>query len=188
MNHLTTITNLEKIISSKKILSRTNINGEFEDTADENIIQERNNIEGMNLNNYVPFHLNEIQFSQGVPYNKSIYDKVEKKDLVILCVPKEFGDLFYLYHPKSIYTKQAKNLEEFLEEFSKIEKKLAPTGRYNWRDHETKQFFMSEILIYNECPIENISKYIVYDSTAKSNLEKLGIEGSKIYIDTGSFR
>lgn len=181
IHHITKIENLKKIFLSGWIYSRNKVNN-FSDTADESIIKARNNINEINLNNYVPFHLNYFQERYKIPYNTVVIGNNGKENMVYL-IMDNFSNkkaLYYCYHPASIYQKNYQGYELFISNLSenyirlKAEaKKIHPCWELDYSNNEVKQFLMSELLFYSEISVKDISRIIVYSEDVKKKIEDI---------------
>ncbi|MGL5051078.1 MAG: DarT ssDNA thymidine ADP-ribosyltransferase family protein [Cetobacterium sp.] len=179
MHHLTPIDNLASILS-KGILARNSINN-FSDTADPDIIQERKNICGLDLNNFVPFHLDFLQKDHEISYNYIVLRNNGKENMVfIISNPEKLkfsvtNMIYFLYHPASNYAKKFLEWADYskttTKEYSILKKENE--GKLNYRDNKTQQFLMSEILVPDFFKIKNIEKLIVFGEVSKKRVEKI---------------
>ncbi len=193
IHHLTHLQNLEKILKSGKLLSRNSLtSNNFFDTADENIIGKRNNI-----NNSIPFHFNFIQEKYGISYNHTIlnnfgfknmiYFIYECDDLCNFCIDK--CNLF-LYHPISNFSRKVENIKIIIDEVENLPKNINNILNYNSK--QVQNYFMSEAIFINEFPIIKINKIICYDEITKKIIELILIKNNfhniKVVIDLKYFR
>ena len=197
MHHITHIDNLESILknglkSRNELLGSTDI--DFEDTADPDIIQKRDF-----LNNYIPFHIDWIQNSHGIPYNyvacNNGYDNI-----IFLCInpeeaSKKYLMKYFLYHPLSNYVKKYNNLKDFLNSFKLEIEKLKKEYNFDYNIQQVKEFRMSEVLILkNTIFLDDDWIIIVYSEESfkkvKEIIEKYQNKYSniKIFIEPDFFR
>ncbi|MGL6130958.1 MAG: DarT ssDNA thymidine ADP-ribosyltransferase family protein [Fusobacteriaceae bacterium] len=179
MHHLTPIDNLASILS-KGILARNSVNN-FSDTADPDIIQERKNIGGLDLNNFVPFHLDFLQKDHEISYNHIVLRNNGKENMVfIISTPEKLkctaiNMIYFLYHPASNYAKKFLKWADYSKttttEYKTLKKENK--GKLNYRDNRTQQFLMSEILVPDFFKIKNIEKLIVFGEVPKKRVEKI---------------
>lgn len=96
--HLTHINNIESILKNG-LRSRNQLNGQFADTADPNIIAERHEYT-VDLSNYVPFH-----FFVKTPYDGAVCKKHGSENMAIIAIwrPTVNFDGYYIIpnHPLS---------------------------------------------------------------------------------------
>lgn len=197
IHHITHIDNLDGIIKNgilpRKILNKDNKN--YKDTADPKIILER---EALNLNEYIPFHINSIQKKHGIPYKYQVCKDIGKEFFIVLSLNfsnynQEINKL-YLYHPVSSLGREITNLSDYInkinEEYSKLP--LNENGYKDYRNYKVQEFFMSEVLIKNCVPFDRIDCiYVFKEETEKEVnkiLEKYKDLKIKIEVDSNFFR
>ena len=185
-HHITHIKNIEDILRSKKLLARNFIEKIPEDTADPGIIDERKI-----LNTYVPFHLNIFQENYGISYNWRLYNrKYAKYQMVFLIFNQEMiseETLFSIYHPTSRYEDNGYYshngwLDHFKLSYEEFKRGINNCCSYLVRkysenlsnkDHEVKQFLMSEVLMYKEVNLKFLKEIYIHDNFYKEKIEEL---------------
>lgn len=177
MHHLTHIKNLKDILENN--LNARNYTTDFEDTALEGIIEKRENVDGLNLNNYVPFHLNCMQKKYEISYNHSVIKGKEDEMIFLLfdfkTIENEYKDvLYYVYHPVSVFKIKCCSLKEM---FSKIKSEAKKLPKYSSdRLRYTKQsqeLFMSEILVKQNVSSFFIKQIIVHSEATKKKVKEI---------------
>ncbi|MGL5950698.1 MAG: DarT ssDNA thymidine ADP-ribosyltransferase family protein, partial [Cetobacterium sp.] len=152
MHHLTHIENLEKIIKDGFLKSRNFMDSKFTDTANQSIINSRSNVNGKNLNNYVPFHWNNFQKDYKIPYNTDVLGRVGCENMIFLSgkIPEFSTNLYFLFHPTSQYKKEYTDFDKYLEYLTKehgfLQKEAYlknPWWELDFSDNKVKQFLMS---------------------------------------------
>lgn len=198
LHHITHIDNLESILknglkSRNELLGSTDI--DFEDTADPDIIQKRDF-----LNNYIPFHIDWIQNSHGIPYNYVICNKYGYNNMIFLYInpekaSKKYSMEYFLYHPLSNYVKKYNNLKDFSNSFKLELEKLKKEYNFDYNIQQVKEFRMSEVLILkNTIFLDDDWIIIVYSEESfkkvKEIIEKYQNKYSniKIFIEPDFFR
>ena len=104
IHHLTHIENLKNILE-KGLKPRNKLEkNEFRNTADNKIINKReeyksnnSNIEIKNLNDYIPFHINELQEQYRIPYNYVVCKKEGNENMIFYHAKQKIYFLMKLY-------------------------------------------------------------------------------------------
>ena len=170
MHHITHIDNLRNMLKERKIIAREFLEDNFTDTADHGIINSRENVDGRNLNEYVPFHRDDFQVKYCIPYNYRVCRDNGKENMIYLMYNSwkctERNDvLYYAFHPTSIYKKECDSLLD-LSVVMEDELKKLPTMQKKYLNYSSKkvqEYFMSEILIYEYVNFDDIFSIYVYN-------------------------
>ena len=214
IHHLTHIENLENILE-KGLKPRNKLNqNEFRNTANDEIINKRekyqsnndnNKIKNFlgevnmkkiiaNLNNYIPFHINELHKKYGIPYNYAVCKKEGNKNMIILSCKTEnllFKEIVYqLYHPVSNYKCEyiTNNEEKFIKKFKKEERKLKNEYNFDYSNQRVKEFLMSEILVKGILYLDNKWKIYVYSDEIKNKIENcIGNKKIDVIVNSSIF-
>lgn len=180
MHHITHIKNLKSILNCGYLKARNFLNdNSFTDTANSAIILKRENVDGENLNNYVPLHCDFLQEQYGINYNYNVCCKYGSKNMIFLIFPQEiiknYNSLFYVFHPISNHKIKITNWSSFthkiLEEHRLLEKR--EDGKPNFKSDKVQDFFTSEILIKNEIELKDLKKIIVSNEETKLKVLKI---------------
>lgn len=157
MHHLTHIKNLDSILKNG-LLPRNKVK-DFKNTANYEIVAKREK-----LNNYIPFHVDRIQLDYGIPYNYVVCKTYNPNNMIyLICHDFSFRPSDCIYctnHPVSTtFRVTSTTFKEFDRELRSLEKKLKLRKEsINYKDHDTKEFLMSEILV-KTYPIHLNSKW-----------------------------
>lgn len=173
IHHITHIDNLENIIKNGLLPRNILRPDEYINTANPDIISKRSE-----LNSYVPFHLNLLQIRHGIYYNKDVYKRSGKENIIILSIEykKYEEDLHKLFvcHPISAWGFEVKELEIYRSKLNSYYKSL-PYNDFgpDYKNKEVQNFFMSEVLIKNMVPFNVIDRIFVYDEESKLKVEEI---------------
>lgn len=183
MHHITPLANLESILRSKALIARNFLENNFIDTADNNIIIKRQNVDGNNLNDYVPFHNDHLQKKYGIAYNYNVCRSNGKENMIFLIfdpnnitISPNNVCLFYLYHPVCIHKILCNNLGTLAIKMEEEEEKLPKRSldnRLNFKSKKVQDFLMSEILVFRSVSLDYLEKIYVSNIEIKNNVELL---------------
>ncbi len=175
IHHLTTFDNFKKIINDKIIKNRDSLNEtDFRDTANQDIIEKRGK-----WNKYVPFHIDSLEKEHGIPYNRSVQiDKPDDYLYIVLDITEEFFSCYsckgHVFHPNNSYSYEVDTLISFEEALNSEKRELKKaTSRFEYSDHKTQEFFMSEVLIPNSVPINLFNKIIVPNNELENKVKSI---------------
>jgi len=184
IHHLTHIENLKNILE-KGLKPRNKLEkNEFRNTADNKIINKReeyksnnSNIEIKNLNDYIPFHINELQEQYRIPYNYVVCKKEGNENMIFLSCKTEnlFSDeiIYQLYHPVSNYKYEyvSNNEKEFIKKLEEEKNKLKCEYNFDYSNPRVKEFLMSEILVKGILYLNDNWKICVYSNEIKNKIK-----------------
>ena len=201
IHHLTHIENLGSILE-KGLKPRNELNqNEFRNTANDEIVNKRGKYQSnndnnkiKNLNNYIPFHINELHKKYRIPYNYAFCKKEGNKNMIILSCKTEnllFKEIVYqLYHPVSNYKCEyiTNNEEKFIKKFKKEERKLKNEYNFDYSNQRVKEFLMSEILVKGILYLDNKWKIYVYSDEIKNKIENcIGNKKIDVIVNSSIF-
>lgn len=184
MHHITHIKNLKSILESGYLKSRNSLDhNDFEDTANYDIILKRKNVNGDNLNEYVPLHCNHLQETFGISYNYAVCKNNGSKNMIYFIfspsiIAKYSEVLFYAFHPVSVHGIKCKNLTEFSEKMTEYYKQLPKMNgdKLDFSNKMVQDFFTSEILVKNKIDLKDLQKIFVSNEDTKNKVEEILIE------------
>lgn len=202
MHHITKIENLESILESKSLKARNFVEKNFADTANDDIINKRKDVNGKNLNDYVPFHNDHLQKEYGISYNYKVCTKFGKENMIYLIfnttrlVSSPYNEcLFYLYHPVCTYAELCEDLGSLS---IKMENelinlpKIVGTNHLNFKSKKVQEFLMSELLVYKMVSLFYLEKIYVYndeiEERVKILLNKYGYQNIKIEVKSDFYK
>lgn len=171
--HLTSIDSFESIVKnglmSRDELSRNNLS--FTDTADHDILQERNRL---GLSQYIPFH-----FHIHIAYDTAVKNNNTGKEFIYLCIhrdiAKENNFLILPIHPASTEQPNLLGYDEGLKQIDwdvmEIGISEAKTAGVDLRYH--KQVRMAECLSPLTIPIKYFQSINVPDENCKKYVEDI---------------
>ena len=168
--HLTSIKNLDSIIKNG-IQPRNSINPNI-DIADSEIIDKRQNVNDINLLEYVPFH-----FFINNPFDGAVKKYHINKNFVYICVrrciAKEKGFKIIPIHPLSndILTKFPKIIYDYNEGFNLIDWDIMETREYN--NQNCKNICLAECLYYGTMTINYIFSIVVKDDESYKKVDEI---------------
>ena len=185
IHHLTHIENLENILE-KGLKPRNELKkNEFRNTSNDEIINKREKYQSnndnnkiKNLNNYIPFHINELHKKYGIPYNYVVCKKEGNKNMIILSCKTENllskEVIYQLYHPVSNYKYEyiSNNEKEFIKKLEEEENKLRNEYNFDYSNQRVKEFLMSEILVKGVLYLDNKWKIYMYSDEIKNKIKK----------------
>ena len=186
IHHLTHINNLDNILKNE-LMARNKLkelNYEFTDTAENDIILKRNE-----LNNCIP-------------YNYAVCKKRKPEDMIFLVATIKVDNSklldFLLYHPVSEYCEKFSSFSSFYNSFlEEIKKYTNEIGFINYSEQEVKNLLMSELLfncdkikidknwqiwVYSEEIKEKILNKYEINYKNIENLPEVMVDINKIYF------
>lgn len=186
MHHITHIDNFLNIINCGYLYSRNYlINNKcfFEDTANYDIINKRGNNLSIDLNEYIPFHIDYYQKEHEISYNHEVIMRKKPENMIFfifsqfICEAKNC--LFYMYHPVSIYGRYFTSLNEYAQnmrkEYKALKKGIRLDGKpyLDYSDHKVQEFLCSEILIKDCISLNDASYILVYNEDIQDRLRNM---------------
>lgn len=177
--HLTSIENLDSIIKNG-LQPRNSINPNI-DIADSEIIDKRQNVNDINLLEYVPFH-----FFINNPFDNAVKKRNKDKNFIYICVrrdiAKEKDFKIIPVHPISNYItnfqKVVYNYEEGID--------LIDWNTMEKRDYDNdycKKVCSAECLYHGVMPIDYIYFIAVKDENSKNIIDKINNNRYNFYVN-----
>lgn len=181
MHHITHIKNLKSILEDGYLYSRNILKKKsktFEDTANISIIEARKKVKfnerDIDLNDYIPFHIDLIQTKWGIGYNYEVCNNYGIENLIFILLKEEKINAKYsLYHPASSYGKIFDDVFNFKEEYKKELHNLPKLKdkKLDFGCHKVQQFFKSEILLKDRVKVSEIEKIYVCSLNQKRKVD-----------------
>lgn len=173
IHHITHIDNLESILKNGILPRNLLKNDGFTDTANQEIILKR-----YELNDYIPFHINELQIKHGIAYNHEVFNSEGRENIIVFSLKyieyNENSHKLFVYHPISSWGFEVKNFEIYQDNLNAHYKEL-PYNNFgpDYNKQKVQNFFMSEILFKDRVDFSLIECIFVYNEEAEMKVKKV---------------